>query len=95
MYAQYNLADTSPAQIQATTNNSVDAGALAAAGRGEISVPDDTDSAAFAIDTSGSPTLVAKIAAVYSIGSTSTMTASGTLTVDGDIDIDGTLEVTG
>ena len=41
VWAQYNLTDKQPAIIQATTSSMIDPDTLAAAGRGQVELPDD------------------------------------------------------
>lgn len=55
MFAQFNLSDASPAAIQATTSLRVSEEALAAAGRSQLEVPDDTDVFNNVIDLTQSP----------------------------------------
>lgn len=55
MFAQYNITDTSPVQIQATTMNAVDDAALSAAGRAQVEIPDGTDISTAKIDTTQTP----------------------------------------
>lgn len=96
MFAQYLLADASPARIQATTISSVASADLAAAGRGQVSIPSSVEDASmYLIDTSSTPKIVAYASSgdSFYICSVSTFIVVGAAVILGILTLDGVMSV--